>query len=92
MLRAAARVRAAKEESAVRAEASRAQEGRAQEKERLAAEARAKAHKTMVAADVARLEADKQRAVRRRSWLPQSRGPRPRRRSRLRCRRGQFSG
>ena len=51
----------------MRAEASRAQEGRAHEKERLAAEARAKAHKTMVAADVARLEADKQRAVRRRS-------------------------
>ena len=62
MLRAAARVRAATEESAVRAEASRAQEGRAQEKERLAAEARAKAYQKMVAANVARLGVEKQRA------------------------------
>ena len=65
MLRAAARVRAATEESTVRAEASRAQEGRAQEKERLAAEARAKAYQAyqkMMAADVARLGLEKQRA------------------------------
>ena len=62
MLRAAARVRAATEESAVRAEASRVQEARAQEKERLAAEARAKALTKMVAADIARLEAETQRA------------------------------
>jgi len=62
MVRAAARVRAATEESAVRAEASRAQEGRAQKTERLAAEARAKAQAQVEAAEVARLGAETQRA------------------------------
>ena len=61
MLRAAALVRVAAEESAVRAMAiqiRQAQEGRAQEAERLAAEARAMAQAQVEAAEVARLGAE----------------------------------